>query len=85
MKTKMQESSLMAFSFIKVQPREKAVIATIRKIQPCNDEEISRHLGWPINRVTGRRNSLAKKGLITCIGKKKNRYNRKVMIWRAVS
>ena len=43
--------------------RQQVFIA-IRKLQPCNDKQISEYLGWPINRVTPRRGELVSNNLI---------------------
>ena len=65
-KTKMRATSLKAFSDIleDLGFKEMKVLQAIQSIQPCSDKMIAEYLGWKINCVTGRRNSLAHYGLI---------------------
>lgn len=44
--------------------RQKQILKTIDKIEPCNNLMISRYTGFPINSVTPRVYELKKKGLI---------------------
>lgn len=61
-KTKMRCTSLSAFADIieSLGEKELIVLQAIKRLQPCSDKMIAKELGWTINRVTGRRNSLAK-------------------------
>lgn len=65
-KTKMRATSLEAFADILMSlgDKEMKVLQCIKKIQPCSDKMIANYLGWEINRVTGRRNSLAHYGTV---------------------
>lgn len=47
-----------------------------------SDQQIADHLGWTVNRVTGRRNELAEQHLIVAGGTKKNPLGRTVFWWR---
>jgi len=44
--------------------RQKQILKTIDKIEPCNNLMISRYTGLPINSVTPRVYELKRKGLI---------------------
>ena len=44
--------------------RRKAVFNCILCFGPMTDKDISEHLGWPINRITGRRGELVDLGLV---------------------
>lgn len=61
----------------------KMVFITIRKLEVCNDRQISEALGWAINRVTPRRNELVTDGLI-CLAMKEPdpTTNRTVSWWK---
>lgn len=59
-KTKMRATSLIAFSELleDLGFKEMQVFQAIKRLQPCSDKMIAKYLGWKINCVTGRRNSL---------------------------
>ena len=38
--------------------KQRRVWEVINKLQPCHNKQIADHLGWEINRVTGRVNEL---------------------------
>lgn len=85
MKTQMRDTSLEAYEQLKtdkqLQPREKQVIEAITELNGATDLQIAIYLGWQINQVTGRRNSLEKKGLVDT--KRKIKQNgRMVYFWR---
>ncbi len=67
-KTLMRETSLKAYNMIqaKLNRRESQVLA-IFNVDPnrsWTNYELSKALGWAINRVTGRTNSLVNKGIL---------------------
>ena len=62
--------------------RERAVLRCLLEHGPATDRELCGRLGWPINSVTGRRNDLAKKGLIVAVAKVYDRVTcRHVVRW----
>ena len=66
--------------------KQQTVLDVISKYPAgISDRDVALLLGWPINRVTGRRNELARMGKVVTPG---NRFdeqtNRMVSIWRAV-
>lgn len=84
----MQQTSLEAYYFDVVPnigAKQQEILNVIKTIQPCTDKQISKHLGYEINRITGRRNELADKGLIVENGIVKNEFNRNVMSWKPKS
>lgn len=69
----MTDTSLMAYEEIKpkLQNKEKAVMRVYLILNiPLTDLEVATYLGWPINCVTGRRNSLVAKGELKVTGRK---------------
>ena len=88
MKTAMQQTSLFAFDELlregKISKNEQKVLAVIGNIQPCTDREIADVLGWQINRITGRRNALMNKKIITNQGLKQYMHYKSSMAWRLV-
>lgn len=83
MKTLMQKTSLTAFDSIQksLGRRQQEVLDMINIYGPQTDEELKHHLGWEINRITGRRNDLYKDGIIQPKGTKKSSTGRTVIIW----
>ena len=49
---------------------QKLVYEALSKLGESTDAEISRHLEWPINQITPRRNELVDTGLIVCCRKR---------------
>lgn len=75
-----------ALDSVDVPARQAEVLAAIEQLgrdagRP-SDQDIARHLGWTINRVTPRRGELEKAGLIVEAGTKRNAFNRQVQCWR---
>lgn len=72
MKTKMQQTSLFAYeNILETLPnKQRAVLNQIIIIGIINDREIAERLGWAINCVTGRRNTLVKNKLVILYDKK---------------
>ena len=48
----------------KLNERQKQVLLTIKKIQPCNNLQISNYLNLPINSITPRCKELRDKGIV---------------------
>lgn len=78
------DSSREAYETIQnLSEKRKAVYKAIKRLKDCCDLDIATYLGWPINRVTGRRYELEDKGLIESTGKRLSRYsNVAVYHWR---
>lgn len=66
--------------------KQQTVLDVIRKYpQGISDRDIALLLGWPINRVTGRRNELHRMNKVVTPGNKYDEQtNRMVSIWKAV-
>jgi DNA-binding MarR family transcriptional regulator len=61
-------NSREAYEGLDLNARQAEVLSAIEEIGPCTDMEIAAHLGWEINRVTGRRGELVEKGLVVKAG-----------------
>lgn len=71
-----RSSSKEAYQNIKnLSEKRREVYQAIKKLVECCDVDIAIYLGWPINRVTGRRNELAEFGHIESTGKKLNNHS----------
>lgn len=57
------------------------VLEKIEEIQPCSNKQIAESLHWEINRVTGRVNELAKKGIIKSERLARNNIGRLEKLW----
>lgn len=77
-------SSKEAYDNIQNLPQKrKDVYGAIKALKECCDVDIAQYLGWPINRVTGRRYELENLGLIESVGKKlSNHSNVAVYHWK---
>lgn len=73
----MKDSSIDAYNKIleSLPAKRRAVYAAINELKNCCDIDIAEYLGWPINRVTGRRNELEKLELIRSRGKKLTKHS----------
>lgn len=76
-------TSLAAYADIKDKLNEKQgiVYETIKALEPCTNEQIADHLGWAINRVTGRCTELHKFDMITVAGLGKNKSGASAKQW----
>jgi len=64
--------------------RQKEVFEAIKRLYTCSNAEISRFLGWAINRVTPRTYELRKKGVIYRCGIRQCKITgNNVNVWRA--
>ena len=61
--------------------KQAEVLEKIGELQPCSNKEIAKALNWEINRVTGRVNELAKKGLIKSEKMARNNIGRLEKLW----
>ncbi len=80
--------SLMAYDTVDLSVRQRQVLAAIVALhsegkRPC-DQDIADRLGWPINRVTGRRGELLDAGKIVQAGRKFNALGNRVKVWMPV-
>lgn len=75
-------TSLFAYATIQdLNNKQSEVFGKIEELQPCSNKDIARALNWEINRVTGRVNELAKKGLIKSEKVAKNSIGRLEKLW----
>lgn len=80
--------SLAAFDTVDLTARQAEVLRAVVRLhgegaRPC-DQDIADALGWPINRVTGRRGELLDLGRIVEAGRKRNALGNRVRIWAPV-
>ena len=80
-----QQTSLLAYEDLKpsLQKREAQVLEVIKKAKAgITNNEISRYLHLPINCITGRTNTLVKKGLVYNLQKRPDLYTKKLsFVW----
>ena len=75
-------TSLLAYSTIQeLGNKQMEVFEKIVELQPCSNKTIAEALNWEINRVTGRVNELAKKGLIKSEKVARNGNGRLEKLW----
>lgn len=75
-------TSLLAYSSIQeLGNKQMEVYEKIVELQPCSNKTIAEALSWEINRVTGRVNELAKKGLIKSEKVARNGNGRLEKLW----
>ena len=75
-------TSLLAYSTIQeLGNKQMEVFEKIVELQPCSNKTIAEALNWEINRVTGRVNELAKKGLIKSENVARNGNGRLEKLW----
>jgi len=75
-------SSLAYASLHGLGDKQWQVLCKIEELQPCSNLTIAASLGWEINRVTGRVNELAKKGLIKSESTARNGNGRLEKLWQ---
>ena len=76
-------------SLKKLQPtigiKQKTVYGVIKSKGKVTNRMIAKHLGWDINRVTGRVTELVSLGMVTANGTHKDKQtNRTVTLWEAL-
>ena len=75
-------TSTLAYSSIDhLGNKQMEVLEKIEELQPCSNKQIAESLRWEINRVTGRVNELAKKGLIKSERMARNNIGRLEKLW----
>lgn len=75
-------TSLFAYNSIQeLGNKQMEVFEKIVELQPCSNKTIAESLNWEINRVTGRVNELAKKGLIKSEKVARNGNKRLEKLW----
>lgn len=62
--------------------KQMEVLEKIEELQPCSNKTIAEALNWEINRVTGRVNELAKKGIIKSEKVARNNIGRLEKLWQ---
>ena len=86
MRTDMNPLSVEAFHSLPVlgylQPKEQAVMEMMADGVARTQEQMAIRLGWAINRVTGRVNSLYTKGALQIVGEAKNASGRFASLYR---
>lgn len=60
-------TSMSAYGKVKTTKNEEIVRDAIAELEPCTNDQIAAHLGWPIHCVTGRTNGLMKKSLVAVL------------------
>ena len=66
----MHRNSLEAYDMLDTSTRQREVFKMIYQMERCTRQSLSRRLGWPINRVTGRVRELIDLDLVTEPGDK---------------
>lgn len=74
-------SSLPAYKEKGKDQCRQQVFNAIRKLQPCTDKKLAEHLQWPINRITGRRNELVEKEIVTLAKKDTDPESNRLVSW----
>ena len=65
--------------------RQKTIYKTIKSLNKATNRMIAKHLGWDINRVTGRVTELVNLGMVTSDGTHKDKEtNRTVTLWKVL-
>lgn len=76
-----QTSRLAYDGIVELANKQMEVFEKIVELQPCSNKMIADSLKWEINRVTGRVNELAKKGLIKSEKMARNGAGRLEKLW----
>jgi len=65
--------------------KQKTVYSVIQYLSPATNRNIAKHLGWDINRVTGRVTELVNMGRVMASGTFKDKEtNRTVTLWKTL-
>lgn len=65
--------------------KRQTVYNVIAYLTPATNRKIAKHLGWDINRVTGRVTELVNLGMVTADGTYKDKEtNRTVTVWKVL-
>ena len=68
----------------KIGDKQTKVLEAINSLGKCSAYEVSKYLGWDINRITGRINELEKLGKIKSCSIKIGLYGKPVKVWEGV-
>lgn len=82
---KARKTQVDAFDSIKQKlgAKQRAVAHALKVLGEASNKDLSKALGWPINRVTGRVTELVDRGIVTTDSTKKDPdTNRTVTVWR---
>ena len=76
-------TSQQAYQSIKEKLGEKQIIVfeALKVLGEASNEEIADHLGWPINRVTGRMTELRNFDMVAVVGVTKNKSGFTAKLW----
>lgn len=78
----LSQTSIFAYESIQgLGNKQMEVLEKIEELQPCSNKTIAESLNWEINRVTGRVNELAKKGIIKSEKTARNSIGRLEKLW----
>lgn len=80
-----QQTSLETY-FTSVKPnlgrRQHQVLEALEEIAPANNQDLAKHLDWPINSITPRVLELRLKGKVEQAYKQKNSQGRTTIYWQ---
>lgn len=71
-------------SIVNLGNKQQVVFDVIDKLGGATNEQIANHLGWPINRVTGRVNELYKLKMLEVTGLRPTIAGRNAKVWSVV-
>ncbi len=81
---KVRKTQVDAFDSIKQKlgAKQRAVAHALKIMGEASNKDLSKALGWPINRVTGRVTELVNRGIVTSNSTKRDpETNRTVTVW----
>lgn len=61
--------------------KQRVVYEAIKTLRRATNEQIAEHLGWEINRITGRVNELSHYGMVAVDGLGKTKSGRTAKVW----
>jgi DNA-binding MarR family transcriptional regulator len=64
--------------------KQSKVLSAIKSLGKCSAYEVSKYLGWEINRICGRINELEKLGMIKSCSVKIGLYGKPVKVWEGI-
>lgn len=67
----------------KLGTKQEIVYEALKTLSQASNEEIADHLGWPINRVTGRMTELRNFGLVDVAGLTVGKSGHSAKLWTA--
>lgn len=76
------ETSRSAYKSLKdLGDKQRVVYEAIKTLGRATNEQLAEHLGWEINRITGRVNELSHYGMVAVDGLGKTKSGRSAKIW----